>query len=66
MVDAKLEGAGPDPSSFAATIAAFVTYLNGSGCSPNTTRAYQHDLSHLVSFLDEQGWEWRALTPARG
>lgn len=65
MVDAKLEGAGPDPSSFAATIAAFVTYLNGSGCSPNTARAYQHDLSHLLSFLDEQGWDWRALTPAR-
>jgi integrase len=42
-----------------------VTYLNGSGCSPNTARAYQHDLSHLLSFLDEQGWDWRALTPAR-
>ena len=65
MVGAKLEGAGPDPCSLAVTIAEFVAYLNGSGCSPNTTRAYQHDLSHLVSFLDEQEWEWRALTPAR-
>lgn len=43
----------------------FVAYLEASGCSPNTARAYDHDLRHLRSFLVEQGLDWRALTPAR-
>jgi integrase len=43
----------------------FVAYLNASGCSPNTARAYGHDLLHLRSFLAEQELDWRALTPAR-
>ena len=42
----------------------FVEYLDASGCSPNTARAYCHDLTHLHSFFDEQGLEWWALTPA--
>ena len=25
----------------------FVAYLDASGCSPNTARAYGHDLTHL-------------------
>jgi len=43
----------------------FAAYLNAWGCSPNTARAYGHDLSHLHSFLTEQDLDWRALTPAR-
>jgi len=42
----------------------FSVYLDASGCSPNTARAYAQDLSHLRSFLVEQGLEWPSLTPA--
>lgn len=42
----------------------FAAYLDASGCSPNTARAYGHDLTHLGSFLVERGLDWRALTPA--
>lgn len=45
--------------------AQFVAYLEASGCSPNTARAYGHDLTHLRSFLIEQDMDWRTLTPAR-
>jgi integrase/recombinase XerD len=43
----------------------FLAYLCASGCSPNTARAYSHDLTHLAAFLVEQGLDWRMLTPAR-
>jgi integrase len=43
----------------------FVAYLKASGCSPNTARAYGHDLTHLRSFLVGQDLDWRVLTPAR-
>ena len=43
----------------------FIAYLDASGCSPNTARAYGHDLTHLRSFLVEQGLDWRVLTPVR-
>lgn len=43
----------------------FLIYLNASGCSPNTARAYGHDLTHLEAFLAEYSLEWTALTPAR-
>ncbi|MBN8903741.1 MAG: tyrosine-type recombinase/integrase [Rhodospirillales bacterium] len=42
----------------------FSVYLDASGCSPNTARAYAQDRSHLRSFLVEQGLEWPSLTPA--
>jgi integrase/recombinase XerD len=45
--------------------AQFTAYLDASGYSPNTARAYGHDLTHLRSFLGEQELDWRALTPAR-
>ena len=45
--------------------AQFSVYLHASGCSPNTARAYGHDLKHLRSFLIEQVLDWHALTPAR-
>ncbi|HBQ49687.1 MAG TPA: hypothetical protein DD728_12565, partial [Hyphomonas atlantica] len=43
----------------------FVAYLDASGCSPNTARAYGHDLTHLRSFLVEHSLDWTTLTPAR-
>jgi integrase/recombinase XerD len=52
-------------SALSEVTAMFVVYLEASGCSPNTTRAYGHDLTHLDSFLVEQDLDWRALTPAR-
>jgi integrase len=50
--------------AFSDASARFVEYLDASGCSPNTARAYRHDLTHLHCFFIEQGLEWRALTPA--
>lgn len=45
--------------------ARFVAYLDASGCSPNTARAYGNDLTHLRSFLVEHSLDWTTLTPAR-
>ena len=44
----------------------FIKYLDASGCSPNTVRAYGHDLTYLRSFLVEQALDWFGLTPTRG
>jgi integrase len=41
----------------------FLAYLRVSGSSPNTVRAYGHDLTHLAAFLVEQGLDWGVLTP---
>jgi integrase/recombinase XerD len=54
-----------DLLAFDTAAAQFSVYLDASGCSPNTARAYGHDLTHLRCFLVEQGLDWRALTPAR-
>jgi integrase len=51
--------------TFSEVAALFVAYLEASGCSPHTAHAYEHDLTHLRSFLVEQDLDWRALTPAR-
>jgi integrase/recombinase XerD len=49
---------------FAEATKLFLVYTQASGCSPNTTRAYQHDLTHLSSFLSTHGVDWVDLTPA--
>jgi len=54
----------PALDGFAPTATRFSVYLDALGCSPNTVRAYAQDLSHLRSFLVEQGLEWPNLTPA--
>lgn len=54
----------PALGGFDAAAAQFSVYLDASGCSPNTARAYAQDLSHLRSFLVEQGLGWSDLTPA--
>src|SRR5580704_9326563 len=36
---------------FEEVAAQFLAYLRASGCSPNTARAYGHDLTHLAAFL---------------
>jgi integrase/recombinase XerD len=63
------DGQGPvsavQPTPFEEVVAQFLAYLHASGCSPNTARAYGHDLTHLIAFLVEQALDWRALTPAR-
>jgi integrase len=42
----------------------FLRYRFNREASPNTLRAYAHDLKHFFTFLDEQRLEWRTLTPA--
>ena len=54
----------PALDGFDPAAAQFSVYLDVSGCSPNTARAYAQDLSHLRSFLVEQDLEWPSLTPA--
>ncbi|MFA4952341.1 MULTISPECIES: tyrosine-type recombinase/integrase [Brevundimonas] len=65
MLDDSATHNARESAAFDAAAAEFGIYLGASGCSPNTARAYGHDLTHLRSFLIEQGLEWRALTPAR-
>lgn len=42
----------------------FLRYRFNREASPNTLRAYAHDLKHFFTFLTEQGLDWRGLTPA--
>lgn len=44
--------------------ARFVAYLDASGCSPDTARAYGHDLTQMRSFFVDHSLDWAALTPA--
>ena len=64
MTEDQTAVASSGSATFSEATAQFGVYLYASGCSPNTARAYSHDLTHLRSFLVEQGVEWRALTPA--
>jgi integrase/recombinase XerD len=45
--------------------AEFLTYIEATGCSPNTIRAYAHDLAHLSRFLLSADIAWQDLTPER-
>ena len=65
MTDVQVPASAVQPAPFEEVAGQFLTYLRASGCSPNTVRAYGHDLTHLSAFLIEQGLDWRALTPAR-
>lgn len=64
MSDRSSATAEPFLAVFDEVSARFIAYLGASGCSPNTARAYGHDLTHVRSFLAEQSLDWRALTPA--
>ena len=37
----------------------FLAYLTGIGRSPNTVKAYAHDMKDLWQFLGFQGLDWR-------
>lgn len=43
----------------------FLAHVGARGNSPNTVRAYAHDLDHLWRFLDANGLVWNQLTPER-
>ncbi len=47
------------------TICKFLTHVLARGNSPNTARAYAHDLDHLWRFLEAHELAWRQLTPER-
>ena len=42
----------------------FLRYRFHMEASPNTLRAYAHDLKLFFAFLEQQGLDWRRLTPA--
>jgi site-specific recombinase XerD len=65
MTDDQVPASAVQPAPFEEVAGQFLAYLRASGCSPNTARAYSHDLTHLAAFLVEQGLDWRMLTPAR-
>jgi integrase/recombinase XerD len=65
MNDFQVPASAVQPTPFEAVAGQFLAYVRASGCSPNTVRAYGHDLTHLAGFLVEQDLDWRALTPAR-
>jgi integrase len=44
-------------------VAGYLRYLRARGCSPNTVRAYAHDLLHLWRFLEHAGLAWDELQP---
>ena len=65
MIDSLAVAIKPCLAAFDEARIRFVKYLDASGCSPNTVRAYGHDLTHLRSFLAEQTLDWFELTPTR-
>jgi integrase/recombinase XerD len=65
MTDVQVPASAVEPTPLEEVAGQFLAYLHASGCSPNTVRAYGHDLTHLAAFLVEQDLDWRALTPAR-
>ena len=66
MNDNSAEAIKPCLAAFDEARIRFIKYLDASGCSPNTVRAYGHDLTYLRSFLVEQALDWFGLTPTRG
>jgi integrase/recombinase XerD len=65
MIDSSAVALKPCLAAFDEARIRFIKYLDASGCSPNTVRAYGHDLTHLRSFLVEQALDWFELTPTR-
>jgi integrase len=65
MTDVQVAASAVQRTPFEEVAGQFLAYLRASGCSPNTERAYGHDLMHLAAFLVEQNPDWRALTPTR-
>jgi hypothetical protein len=47
MTDVQVPASAVQPVLFEEVAAHFLAYLRASGCSPNTARAYGHDLTHL-------------------
>jgi integrase len=46
-------------------VSEFLSYMHAAGCSPNTVKAYGHDLAHLERFLRAADLAWQYLTPER-
>ena len=46
-----------------AVVNAFLAYLSARDCSPNTSIAYAHDLSHWWAFLAAQRLSWHEIRP---
>ena len=46
-----------------AVVSAFLAYLSARECSPNTSIAYAHDLSHWWRFLAVQHLSWYQIRP---
>ena len=46
-------------------MAEFLSYIRATGFSPNTVKAYTHDLAHLGRFLRAADLAWQHLTPER-
>lgn len=44
-------------------VSRYLAYLGARGCSPNTVRAYAHDLLHLWRFLERERLAWSELRP---
>ena len=63
MTDVQVPTSAVQPTPFEEVAGQFLAYLRASGCSPNTVRAYGHDLTRLAAFLVEQGIDRRVLTP---
>ena len=46
-----------------AIVSSFLAYLSARECSPNTSIAYAHDLSHWWEFLAAQRLSWHEISP---
>jgi Phage integrase, N-terminal SAM-like domain len=53
MTDVQVPASAVEPTPLEEVAGQFLAYLHASGCSPNTLRAYGHDLTHLAAFLVE-------------
>jgi Phage integrase, N-terminal SAM-like domain len=64
MINDTAESVAPCLAAFDDARAQFIAYLDASGYSPNTARAYEHDLTYVRSFICKQELDWRAFTQA--
>jgi integrase/recombinase XerD len=52
---------GPDRVPVAA-VESYLAWLSNVGRSPNTVRAYAHDLKLFWTFLEDRSLDWDAVT----
>jgi hypothetical protein len=56
MTDVRVPASAVQRVLFEEVAGQLLAYLRASGCSPNTVRAYGHDLTHSLPFWLNRAW----------